>query len=286
MSILPTLLSDSYKGSITGLRARCNTQCDIAWDIDNWKANVTMTSDEDNNVVKVRCGVEWNKAYINGVEQNISTDNDKMPYVEVTLNKGQSVKVDFDLADTDTRVSVTTETDVSKEIAPGTTVSFNAKYTFSRKEITNGTWHVTDAATGNDAGVMISPDGNLTLTDALKGKTIKVYCVSPTGIKSNEIVLHVGGTAQSFGVLTGFSDDDLGVYISNDAAAKNLLVIWSAYDAEGKLVAENAKNVSASANGFTQVNITAKWPVNSYKSSLFIWDKDTLTPYCAEIAIK
>lgn len=55
---------------------------------------------------------------------------------------------------------------------------------------------------------------------------------------------------------------------------------------KGKLVAENAKNVSASANGFTQVNITAKWPVNSYKSSLFIWDKDTLTPYCAEIAIK
>ena len=286
IEILPTLLSDSYKGSITGLRARCNTQCDIAWDIDNWKASVTMTSDEDNNVVKVRCGVDWNKAYINGVQQNISTDNDKMPYVEVTLNKGQSVKVDFELADTDSRVSVTTETDVSKELAPGTIVSFNAKYTFSRIEITDGTWYVTDAATGSDAGVSIDADGNLTLTDALSGKTIKVYCVSPTGIKSNEIVLHVGGAAQSFGVLTGFSDDDLGVYISNDAGAKNLLVIWSAYDAEGKLVAENAKNVSVSANGFAQVNITAKWPVNSYKSSLFIWDKDTFTPYCAEIAIK
>lgn len=75
-----------------------------------------MTSDEDNNDVKVRCGLDWSSASVNGVKQNIKIDDDNMPYVAVTLSKGQSVTVDFELTDKNGSVTVTTSTDTSKTV--------------------------------------------------------------------------------------------------------------------------------------------------------------------------
>ena len=287
IEIVPALLSDMYKGSIKGLRARCNTQCDVNWDLDSWKASVTMTSDEDNNTVKVRCGKDWQSARINGVKQNIRTDSDKMPYVEVTLQKGKAVTVEFELAETDKRVSVTTDTDVTKAVSVGTEINFNAKYTFTRTEIDNAEWHVVNAADNSETGLVVT-DGNLTVTEAVKGKTLKVYCISPDGIRSNDIIFHVAtGGAETFDVVASKTDDDLGVYITNDGQAKEVAVIWSAYDSEGKLAGVGEQDLSLSANGYGTVNVPAGWNKETgYKTTLFIWDKNTLTPYVPEKVIQ
>lgn len=287
IEIVPTLLSDMYNGSITGLRARCNTQCDISWDLDNWKASVTMTSDENNNVVKVRCGQDWKAAYIGGVKQNIRTDDDKMPYVEVALSKDQPVTVEFELTDVNSRVTANTETDLTKPVSVGTALKFYAQYTFTRTEINDAEWHIVNAADNSPAGADISNDGEVTLTGAVAGRTLKVYCISPDGIKSNEVVFHVAAPgAEVFDRVAVISDDSLGVYITNDTQAKELAVIWSAYDSEGKLVGVSEQDVNIGANGYAAVNIPAKWSVESYTSSLFIWDKNTLTPYTSQMLIR
>ena len=285
IEVLPTLLSDALTGSVTGLRARTNAVVDVEWDINNWTVSATVKSDEDNNVIKVKCGQEWGSATVNGVEQNISIDpDDMMPYVQVNLMKGQSIKIDFSLADIDTRVSIKANVDSTKAVAAGTTVKFTSQYTFSRTMFNNGSWSVTDLA-GNDAGVSVS-NGSLTFTDALKGKTVKVSCEAPNGIKSNEIVFHVAGDSEQFGVQTGFAEDALGVYITNDGAAKKLSLVWAGYDAEGKLVGTSVKNVDAEANGFVKTEIVGTWPVESYTSTLYVWDQDTHTPLQSEIKIR
>lgn len=288
VEIVPALLSDMYKGSIKGLRARCNTQCDVSWDLDSWKASVTMTSDTDNNVVKVRCGQDWSSASINGVKQNISTDSDRMPYVEVKLQKGTPVTVDFELSDINRRVTANTETDLTKPVSVGTALKFYAQYTFTREEINNAQWHVVNASDNSESGLQISADGELAVTSAAAGKTLKVYCMSPDGIKSNEVIFHVSsGGAETFAAVSAMTDDDLGVYITNDGQAKELAVIWAEYDAEGGLAGVSEKDISLSANGYGAVNIIAGWNKGAgYKTTLFIWDKNTLTPYTPEKVIQ
>jgi alpha-L-fucosidase 2 len=101
IKILPALLKDLNKGSITGLRARCNTEInEIAWDKGAATASVTLTSDKDNNAIKLQCGVLWKKVSIDGVSQNVKTDDLGNSYIDLTLKKSDSVKIDFVLADT------------------------------------------------------------------------------------------------------------------------------------------------------------------------------------------
>ncbi len=286
VEILPALLSSVKDGKIMGLRARCNTQCDISWDEHAKKASVTMTSDEDNNDVKVRCGLDWSSAAIDGVKQNIKTDDDNMPYVAVKLPKGQAVTVDFELADKNGSVTVTTSTDTSGTVFAGTTMVFNAKYTFTRTDIEDAKWHVIDTADGSDAGITVD-NGKLVLGDVVRGKNLKVYCESPTGIKSNEITFRVssGGT-ETFGVDTQLSGDNLGVKITNVSRKKDVVAIWAAYDTSGTLIETSEKSISLPANECTEITLPAKWAVNDYKSLLFLWDKETLTPYSSEIPVK
>ncbi|HBE76984.1 MAG TPA: hypothetical protein DDW65_04270, partial [Firmicutes bacterium] len=101
IKILPALLSDLNKGSITGLRARCNTLVNaLVWDINAKTASITLTTDRDINPIMLGCGVPWKKASINGAEQEIKTDTLGAPYIDLTLSKGNTVTIDFELADT------------------------------------------------------------------------------------------------------------------------------------------------------------------------------------------
>ncbi len=287
IEILPALISTADKGSISGLRARCNTQCDISWDIYNWDAKVTLTSDEDNNVVKLRCGYAWESASINGVKQNVKTDEDNMPYIELNLSKGQSVTVDFYLTSDNQRVSVAADKDVSKSVNVGDVITFEARHTFKRAQTNDVTWSVVNAADDSAvAGVSITNDGVITIPDAAKGKTLKVYCVSSDSVKSNEVVFHVAAAAETFSVCKTMADDDLSVHITNDANAKNLAVIWTAYDANGNMVTYSEQDCSLVANEFKSIVVPASWNANVYNSTLYIWDKETLQPYTAQIKIK
>lgn len=285
IEILPTLISSADKGSIKGLRARCNTQCDIDWDVNDGKAGVVMTSDADNNVVKVRCGIAWENATINGVRQNIKTDEDNMPYVEVTLNKGASVKVDFSLTSSDRRISVKTDADINKSVSAGDTINLSAVVTFERREADSAEWSIVNAADNTVIAGASVTDGRLVIPDTAKGKTIKIYA-SFGGVKSNELMLHVAGdAAETFEVCAAKADDDVAVAITNDSREKNLEVIWTAYDSDGGMIDYSEQDITLAANAFGQIVIPARWPAGT-SAMLYVWDKNTMVPYTEAISIK
>lgn len=285
IEILPTLISSAEKGSIHGLRARCNTQCDIDWDTNTWKASVALTSDEDNNIIKVKCGLAWESATINGVAQNIRTDSDNMPYVELVLNKGASVKVDFNLTSSDTRMSISADKDLTKSVAVGDTVELKSYITFERKEITDAVWSVVNAANDTPLADVAVVDGKLTVPASVKGMTLKI-CASNGSLKSNELLMHIAaGGAETFSVCTAKADDDARVAITNDGTAKNLMVVWTAYDVSGKMLAFSEKDMSLQANEYGQIVIPAKWP-KGITASLYVMDKTTLAPYTDVITVK
>lgn len=284
VEILPTLLSSSDKGSISGLRARCNAQCDVKWNINEWSSSVTVTTDEAADTVKVRCGQPWEAATVGGVEQQVKTDDDNMPYVELKLTKGTPVTVDFVLAEANSRLSVATDADLSNKISAGSSIDFNASYTFERSEAADVKWTIVNAD-GSADGASIGNDGVVSITDAMKGKTYRVYAETTKGLKSNEVLFCVAG-ADTFTVNTAFADDDLAVYISNDTAAKNVSVILAAYDATGKYLGMTEKDCTLGSASFGKVSLTANWDIKNSKSVLYVWDKETNMPYVPQITVK
>ncbi|MBE5928831.1 MAG: hypothetical protein E7267_05615 [Lachnospiraceae bacterium] len=285
IEILPTLLESAEKGNIKGLRARCNTQCDIDWDVNNWEASVVMTSDSDNNVVKVRCGLAWESATINGVRQNIKTDDDNMPYVEVTLNKGAAVKVDFALTYSDERINIKTDTDINKSVNVGDTINLTAMVTFERRKADSAEWSIVNAADNTAIDGASVVNGILVIPDSVKGKTIKISA-TVGDFRSNELMLHVASDkAESFEVCTAKVDDDIAVAVTNDSQAKDLTIIWAAYDSDGKMINYSSKYLTLDANSFGQIILPTKWPAG-VDTKLYIWNKNTMTPYTEAISIK
>jgi hypothetical protein len=281
VEILPALLSDVYNGSITGLRARCNTQVDINWDINAWKASVTLNSDTDKNNVKVRCGLGWAQASVNGVKQSILTDNDGMPYVDLVLSKGVPVTVDFTLDDS-AKLVADIDVDVMKTVDVGTTVNVSARDAFTRNKVETAVWHV-EKADGTAAGA-VGSDGTYTIDAAYAGQFIKLYATSGS-MKSNDIILHVaGGTAMTVNVKK--DGEGAGVYIANDGTAKNVEVIYAAYDASGKLAGMNAKDVSLGAGDYKIVKLQQNWTAGNYTTYAYVWDKATQSPYTDKMIVK
>jgi hypothetical protein len=281
VEILPALLSDVYNGSITGLRARCNTQVDINWDINAWKASVTLNSDTDKNNVKVRCGLGWAQASVNGVKQSILTDNDGMPYVDLVLSKGVPVTVDFTLDDS-AKLVADIDVDVMKTVDVGTTVNVSARDAFTRNKVETAVWHV-EKADGTAAGA-VGSDGTYTIDAAYAGQFIKLYATSGS-MKSNDIILHVaGGTAMTVNVKK--DGEGAGVYIANDGTAKNVEVIYAAYDASGKLAGMNAKDVSLGAGDYKIVKLPQNWTAGNYTTYAYVWDKATQSPYTDKMIVK
>lgn len=93
-----------------------------------------------------------------------------------------------------------------------------------------------------------------------------------------------GGT-ETFGVDTKLAGDNLSVQLTNTSRKKDVIAIWAAYDASGALVELSEKNVTIPSNEHKEIELPAKWAVADYKSSLLLWDKETLTPYSSEIPI-
>ena len=99
VEILPTLLPNLEKGKITGLRARCNTQADIEWDLSAGTASVILTTDEESADLKLMCGLDWTSASLGGTSLTVSRDELGRSYANVSLRKGQAAKVEFKLQD-------------------------------------------------------------------------------------------------------------------------------------------------------------------------------------------
>ncbi len=102
IEILPTLLPNMTKGSITGLRARNNTQADITWDQSAKTASVTLTTDEESNELSILCGLDWTEAKVDGKALEIETDELGRDYVNLTLKKGEATEITFTLEEEST----------------------------------------------------------------------------------------------------------------------------------------------------------------------------------------
>ena len=99
VEILPTLLPNMDKGSITGLRARCNTQADIVWDREGKTASATLTTDDAETEIKLMCGLDWTAARLDGRVLTVRKDDLGRSFVTVRLRKGQPSRIDFTLQD-------------------------------------------------------------------------------------------------------------------------------------------------------------------------------------------
>ena|GEM_PF-5501150 len=192
IEIVPTLLPGFNKGSISGLRAKNNTLVNtIEWNLHGRTASVTMTTDEETNVIRLMNGLAWKRATINGVEQKVETDDMGRKYIEVTLVKGVPVTVVFELQEVD--IEISTEAELHKGLMAGTSIAFNA--TVDPQAAIQ--WYAEDVATGQPIeGVTISSSGELTAgkrgADAIVGKTVKVYAMTTDGLyKSNELTVTI-----------------------------------------------------------------------------------------------
>ena len=95
IEILPTLLPELDAGSVTGLRARNNTQVDITWDKASHTASAVLTTDEESLTLQILCGVSWKELRIGGAAQPVFKDELGRKVSEVTLKKGVPVTLEF-----------------------------------------------------------------------------------------------------------------------------------------------------------------------------------------------
>lgn len=100
VEILPALISDWKQGNVSGLMTRANAEADtMSWDLDNGTAALTLTSNADNNRIKLTSGLSWTGATINGETADLQQDGNGNAYVTVSLDKGEQAAIVFQLAD-------------------------------------------------------------------------------------------------------------------------------------------------------------------------------------------
>ncbi len=292
IEILPALLKTIGSGSITGLRARCNAEVNrIAWDVNENRASVTVTSDQNNNTIALSCGTSWNKAYANGAEQQVRYNKQYKPYVEFELNQGESVTVEFTLGD---RIIASTTADTEQRVHAGDTISLTADYKTDSEEESTISWTVANAADGSAIeGASVSEDGALTIPESAKGKMIKITAASADGaLVSNDLILSVsaneaGSLAEEpFMAYAKASGGALDLYVSNNAQAKKIRAVWTAYDANGDMSDMTEKVIDMGANEYKKLSIPAGWQGEAASSSVFLWEADTLVPLLPKTEIK
>lgn len=293
IEVLPTLLDTLKSGSITGLRARCNAEVDnITWDVkeEETAVSVTVTSDSENNKIALSCGTAWNEAKINGVKQKILYNEQKKPYIQLDLDKEETITVEFSLH----QLQISTSADTEQRVYAGDKLAFTAKYSMAADANEPVSWHVTDAGDGQSLeGAVFAADGTLTVPDNAKGKLLKVYASSSDGIiVSNEIILSVSSHSaaetdaeETFTAYAGLSDGNIGLCISNNAQAKKVRTVWTAYDKSGAMLDTSEQVVELKTNEYKKLSIPAQWDIETRQVSVFLWDADTLVPYTPQMKI-
>lgn len=283
VEILPCLLDSSEKGNISGLRARCNTECNIAWDGKEGKASVELTSDEDNNKVNVSCGLLWNSATVNGEKQEVKKDENGKAYVAVTLKKDEKTEVVFNTTTDDSKISISTDVD-TKKVIPGDTkvVDIKAMATFGteEKDVSDQVaWTVVDATSNKPLENASIIKGKLEVKDNIKGKSLKVYAKDRSRI-SNEIVMHISsGLENTVDVSSTMSNYVVTSSLGGDTKDHTLLFVVSYYDkSTGKLANFEEKEVTVKANEIKEEKTTVKAPTGQY-AKLLVMDKDTFALY-------
>lgn len=94
IELVPALPSDWTSGSINGIVSRSRAVIDeLSWNLDDKTIKAKITSNEDNDI-KLSCGLNWDRATVNGKEYiNNGTD------IKLSLNSGETADIVFTLSD-------------------------------------------------------------------------------------------------------------------------------------------------------------------------------------------
>ena len=96
IEILPTLIADWSEGRVTGLSARTQARVDeLKWNTS--AATAALTSLADDNIFIIKCGEDWSGAQVDGQPAEMQIDENGEAYIELTLDKNQTVTVTFTL---------------------------------------------------------------------------------------------------------------------------------------------------------------------------------------------
>lgn len=94
---LPALPSDWKSGSIHGLMARTQAEVrDLSWDLLSNAASITLNSLTNHNEIRLKLGIPWTKAMVNGKEATVLEDGFGK-HIYLMLNSGTDVTVEFTL---------------------------------------------------------------------------------------------------------------------------------------------------------------------------------------------
>ena len=97
IEIIPALPTDWNGGTITGLMTRSRAELSsLSWNIEDKTADATITSNMDENKIKVRCGESWSSAAVNGKKAEVLSD-EVGKYILVSLDNGESADINFSL---------------------------------------------------------------------------------------------------------------------------------------------------------------------------------------------
>ncbi|GMK40933.1 lectin [Paenibacillus sp. CCS19] len=99
IELLPALPSEWHSGSIHGLMARTRTEVRaLTWDLLSGTVSVTLNSIADSNEIKLKVGIPWSKATVNGREA-AAHEGGSGKHLRLSLNAGIDVIVEFTLSD-------------------------------------------------------------------------------------------------------------------------------------------------------------------------------------------
>lgn len=98
IEVLPALPSDWKAGSINGLMARTRVEVrKLTWDISTKTVRLTLNSSANDNEIKLKAGIPWAKAMVNGSEVKVLHD-ETGKHIHFILSAGIDVTVVFHLA--------------------------------------------------------------------------------------------------------------------------------------------------------------------------------------------
>lgn len=230
IEIVPALPSDWTKGEVKGLMSRSRAEItDLSWDFENKTASTVLTSNSDENEIKVRCGEIWNSAIVDGQQAEVLSD-EVGKYVVVNLNNGDSTEIVFELDATGNTVIVKNGEEIvedSLEMNVGETVELTAETLKNSYEAADWTGDSIGVVTVDNGKITALNPGsaNLTVSVGTLKKVIKINVLGTDKIYKSAVVSTSGseGYNSSWAPENAFDANPATAYSSKDNAGGKYL---------------------------------------------------------------
>lgn len=266
IEIIPALPKDWTRGKVTGLMARCRVEIEnLEWDVEGGIATVSLNSSEDDNTIRLSSGEAWTKAFLNGEELEIKTDENGN-YVEITLMEDISAEVEFTLSDATNGTYLIKkdgkylQVDSIKNGSEALWGSLNDNAYWNVKNTTDGFITIQSCTTGkyltNEKGIIIQrsysgEENQKWRTDYFTMTRLTQY--KEVIIAPDSIEIAVGGEAVDSLTIESGETIELGAKIEPEGASA--LLTWESDSIGSGVVLSNGK-LTAYAPGSFNVSVT------------------------------